>query len=54
MDKQTKESFERVARRMAYEKLIEGNREEEELKKKDDEHIKKVLEVFGIKINYHK
>ena len=40
----------RVARRMAYEKLIEGHRLEEELKKKDDEHIKKVLEIFNIKI----
>mgnify|MGYP003135402838 CR=1 FL=1 len=50
MDKQTKEHFKKVAQRMAYEKLIEGHKDEEELKKKDDEHIEKVLEVFGIKI----
>ncbi len=40
----------RVAKRMMYEQLIKGHKDEAELKRKDDKHVDAVLKYFDIKI----
>jgi len=51
-EQEIKDEYSRVARRMLYEKLIEGTKNEQALKKKDDKHVQQVLNSFNIKVNY--
>ena len=52
-EQEIKDEIAKVARRMCYEKLIEGQKNEEALKKKDDKHVELVLNEFGIKLHFH-
>ena len=52
-EQEIKDEYSRVARRMLYEKLIEGTKNEQALKKKDDKHVELVLNEFGIKLHFH-
>ena len=40
----------RIQKRMLYNELIKGSKNEKELKLKDDKHIEQVLKCLGIKI----
>lgn len=54
MDTEIKNAYIKNAKRLAYEKLIDmgkmSDKDKEELKKKNDEHVDNVLKCFGIKI----
>ena len=47
-----KQAYIRVAKRMAYEKLIKNSKNEKELLLKNDAHVDAVLKTFNIKINF--
>ena len=49
----TKEDYIRVMKRMLYEQLIKGHKNEEEFRKKDDKHVDEVLKRFNIKVDYN-
>ncbi len=42
----------RVGKRLIYEHLIKGSKNEAELKEKDDTHVEQVLKAFNIKFDY--
>lgn len=42
----------RLGKRLIYEHLIKGSKNEAELKEKDDTHVEQVLKAFNIKFDY--
>ena len=47
-----KQAYIRVAKRMAYEKLVENSKNKKELLLKDDAHVDMVLKNFNIHIKF--